>query len=1074
MATEALDFASILDPAAFLSGIDSMVAGLTGLSDAAAAASDSISASMDRAALSTRTMAASLDTAAGAAASDAGANDAVAASTDVATASTDANSAATDANTGKKDANALSSQKMSDAFGGLVMPIALAGAALIGIGVAAIDVGSKYQTAMSVVQGLTGATAAQMAGFNTQILAMAPAMGEAPTELAQGLYYVLSAGTPAVNAMAELKVVTEASAAGMVDAATDADALTSAMNSYGASANQAMHYQDMILEAVKDGKTTMNEFAAAIGKAAVTGNVAGYSFNQVAAAMSTMTLEGATARVSSNDLAFLMRDLGVTTDKVAASAQKMGLQFDESSFKTMSLQGQLQYLEQITGGNTLEMLKLTGGAAGFTAASMLMTNKGAAFNKILIDMGNSAGMTASAFQVHEATMGATWDKLKATVDVVLIDIFNALQPIVVGIMQHIMPALAAFGAWASTHGPQLAQIFIILAGIIGGALVGAIIGASMAITAAQLAAIGITAGIGLLVGAIMLLLLHWKDISNFLNATIIPVIRNVIDWFVQWKVPILAVAGVITAFFLPALIGLAAQAVTTGAVLVGQFIASVAETGLGMITMAATSIPPVIVGILSYAAATWVAVAANIALYWPIYLVIAAVAALIAIVVLVITHWKQVSAFFEGLWADIVSIWNDGVNAVVGFAQGLWKDVSGFFVGLWNDAKRIWNGLIADVKGIITGGFNLVKSIIQNAINFVVGLFSWMYNHNTYFKMLVDDIIALFTLVKIEIGVIWNGIMGFLQTEWKGIQVIAQVAWGLVQQYIVQPIQDAWAWLQQVWGDIKSFLQTEWKGIQVIASAAWKLIQTYIITPVQGAWNFIVGVFNNVKAWLVGVWTTIGNDARQLWTNFTNAISSTWSNVTGWIGSHIVTPITSTIQNLIGQALSWGKNLIQMFINGITSMIGNLKNTLGNIAGSIGSFLGFHSPPAEGDAADSDTWGPNFMTMFASGITANAGKVISAVAGVAKGAANALNGGLSATSGIGIAGGSGGTGYALAGGGSGGPTTVNVQMPDSFAAGIAMIDPQSRALLTKMIGQETANQARLQGRSAVSYTGKRV
>jgi hypothetical protein len=101
--------------------------------------------------------------------------------------------------------------------------------------------------------------------------------------------------------------------------------------------------------------------------------------------------------------------------------------------------------------------------------------------------------------------------------------------------------------------------------------------------------------------------------------------------------------------------------------------------------------------------------------------------------------------------------------------------------------------------------------------------------------------------------------------------------------------------------------------------------------------------------------------------------------------TNIKNTITTIVGSLVGQMLSFGQNLITMFIQGITSKLGALKDVVGNIAHSIAAQLGFHSPPKEGPLSDSHTYMPNMMRMYAAGISGNAHLVHNAVNGVAMG-----------------------------------------------------------------------------------------
>ena len=92
------------------------------------------------------------------------------------------------------------------------------------------------------------------------------------------------------------------------------------------------------------------------------------------------------------------------------------------------------------------------------------------------------------------------------------------------------------------------------------------------------------------------------------------------------------------------------------------------------------------------------------------------------------------------------------------------------------------------------------------------------------------------------------------------------------------------------------------------------------------------------------------------------------------IGFRIIMEISEAVKSKISEAMTWGKDLIDNFINGIKSKWEALKSTIGMIAGSIKKYLGF-SEPEEGPLSNFHTYAPDMMQLFAQGIKDNEGVV---------------------------------------------------------------------------------------------------
>lgn len=78
--------------------------------------------------------------------------------------------------------------------------------------------------------------------------------------------------------------------------------------------------------------------------------------------------------------------------------------------------------------------------------------------------------------------------------------------------------------------------------------------------------------------------------------------------------------------------------------------------------------------------------------------------------------------------------------------------------------------------------------------------------------------------------------------------------------------------------------------------------------------------------------------------------------------------IIDKLSGLKDEALEWGKNLIQGFIDGIKSKIGALGDTMGNAANTVKDFLGLSSPSKKGPLSSLDKWGEAFVPTYMKGI----------------------------------------------------------------------------------------------------------
>ncbi len=343
----------------------------------------------------------------------------------------------------------------------------------------------------------------------------------------------------------------------------------------------------------------------------------------------------------------------------------------------------------------------------------------------------------------------------------------------------------------------------------------------------------------------------------------------------------------------------------------------------------------------------------------PVWLVALAIAAAVAGVILAIQHWSQIVAVLKAAWGDVAGffqgIWHgiqSAFSGAVGFFQGVWHgiqttfgNVGGWFHDRFSDAKskaqQGWSG----VSNFFQTQAKDIQSGFQTAVNGVVQGFSWMYNHNYYFKATVDAAVQEWNRLKAGATILWNDTVGVITG-----------ALNLVKSWVTTFWDDEVRGWTVIWNTTKSIVTSLWNDVKNAFNAAinflWGIIKPF--------WDLEVSGWTNI-------WRTVSGIVRSLWSDVTGAFNAGVSAVSGVLSS-IWNTISNGWNNLISQAEGWGQNLIQGFINGINNMIGQVGQAAQNVISKVSSFLGFHSPAKEGPGAELDVWGPNMVQGFASGI----------------------------------------------------------------------------------------------------------
>jgi len=244
---------------------------------------------------------------------------------------------------------------------------------------------------------------------------MSPTLGDTTT-LAKGMYQVLSASIKPSKAIKFLGEAAKSATAGVTDAKTAVDALTTVINAYGKEAEDVTDVSDIMFQTVKRGKLTYEELANSLGTAVPIAATIGIKFEDVAAAVATMTRQGVVASKATMQLRQVMAAVLGPGEEARELAKEIGLEFNATALKTKGLSGFMADLREKTGGNT-EMMKVLVPNVRALLSVMILAGSGAeGFAKDIKLMAKASGSTEVAFQKQMKSMNFWIEATETSID----------------------------------------------------------------------------------------------------------------------------------------------------------------------------------------------------------------------------------------------------------------------------------------------------------------------------------------------------------------------------------------------------------------------------------------------------------------------------------------------------------------------------------------------------------------------------------------------------------------------------------------------------------------------------------
>lgn len=297
--------------------------------------------------------------------------------------------------------------------------MATIGATLAAGTAAAIKFGSEFESSMAKVSTMVDTNKVNMQELNDGVVKLSNSTGKSAVELSEAMYSALSAGVDVGNSLSFVEQSSKLATAGFTTTESAVDALTTVMNGYKMSADQATAVSDMMLQTQNKGKTTVDELAHSLAQVTPTAAAMSVGFDQVSAALATMTAQGVPTAQATTQLNSLFAELGKsgTQANKAFSEATKGTKYAGKSFQDLMKQGvPLNEILDLMGGyagkNGKSLLDMFSSIEAGKAALTMSGESAQMFTDNLDAMRNSAGLTEEGYDKMMDTFDAKIGILK--------------------------------------------------------------------------------------------------------------------------------------------------------------------------------------------------------------------------------------------------------------------------------------------------------------------------------------------------------------------------------------------------------------------------------------------------------------------------------------------------------------------------------------------------------------------------------------------------------------------------------------------------------------------------------------
>ena len=299
---------------------------------------------------------------------------------------------------------------------------------------------------------LPGISSDAMDQMSADILQVSKEIGRLPEDVIPSLYNSLSAGVPPGNVFDFLETANKLAVGGATDLGTAVDGLTTVVNAFGSDIITVGEASDIIFTAVKGGKTTVEELSNAMFNVAPIAASMGIAFGDVTAATATLTAAGTPTSVAMTQIRAALSELAKPTSQISQLFMELtGQSFEEFIASGGNMKEGFDIIKKGAEAQGKPLAQFVGSVEALGAIQTLTGKGSEKFAAELLAAGDAAGATEAAFTQGASGIGLVLDKIRAAINVFVIEIGQKLAPILLdfidkarAVFERLQPRVKAF------------------------------------------------------------------------------------------------------------------------------------------------------------------------------------------------------------------------------------------------------------------------------------------------------------------------------------------------------------------------------------------------------------------------------------------------------------------------------------------------------------------------------------------------------------------------------------------------------------------------------------------------------
>ena len=612
-----------------------------------------------------------------------------------------------------------------EGVGQKLMPVT---AAVGGLGAAAVKVAADFDSGMSQVAAVSGATGKELDALREKAREMGAKTKFSASEAAEAMNYMAMAGWKTGDMLDGIEGIMNLAAASGEDLATTSDIVTDALTALGLSAKDSGHFADILAAASSNANTNVSMMGETFKYCAPVAGALGFTAEDTAEAIGLM----ANAGIKSSQAGTAMRTM---LTSLTGEATFVGDAFGELTIQTTNTDGSMRSLGEILADCRVAFSQMSESEQAANAEALVGKNAMSGFLAVMnaapadIEKLNSAitncdGTAEKMAETMQDNLAGQLTILKSQLEELAISIGEILMPSI----RQIVGWIQRLVNWLNGLDEGTKKIIVTIA------LVVAAVAPVLIVIGKVVGAIGtIMTVIPQIAGAI-------SGVVGFVSGTVIPAITAVVA-AIGW-VPI-AIAAVIAIIILlwnkcewfreavTAVWEAIKSATVTAWNAIGTFLTNlwggIVQTGKTVFQGLASFFTACWQGIQNMFTTVLTAISEFFSTIWnAIRTTVVTVGT--AIQTFLTTAWTAIKTVITTILTAIQTVFTTVWNTIKAVVTAVVSAIQNFITTAWNTIKSVVTAVMNAIHSVVSGAWNNVKAVTSSVLNAVRSAVSAVFN----------------------------------------------------------------------------------------------------------------------------------------------------------------------------------------------------------------------------------------------------------------------------------------------------------------------------------------------------------